>query len=78
MSYGGRTEVLVRIPRLLLRRALCHGGKRFCLLVGLYESKSKVEVEQWWFFSYTSTVETEYISMHPLELVISRIGPPNP
>ena len=23
-------EVLVRIPRLLLRRALCHGGKRFC------------------------------------------------
>ena len=23
-------EGLVRIPRLLLRRALCHGGKRFC------------------------------------------------
>ena len=23
-------EVLVRSPRLLLRRALCHGGKRFC------------------------------------------------
>ena len=30
MSYGGRAEVLVRIPRLLLRRAVCHGGKRFC------------------------------------------------
>jgi hypothetical protein len=36
MSYGGRTEVLVRIPRLLLRRALCHGGKRFCLSVGQF------------------------------------------
>ena len=36
MSYGGHTEVLVRIPRLLLRRALCHGGKRFCLSVGQF------------------------------------------
>ena len=36
MSYGGRAEVLVRIPRLLLRRALCHGGKRFCLSVGQF------------------------------------------
>ena len=29
-------RILVRIPRLLLRRALCHGGKRFCLLVGQF------------------------------------------
>ena len=29
LGYGGYAEVLVRIPQLLLHRALCHGGKRF-------------------------------------------------
>ena len=53
MSYGERAEVLVRIPRILLRRALCHGGKRFCLSVGSVSS-FEFRVSGFWFQAFAN------------------------